>query len=67
MWFRFSERKIVELFAISEDPDQMPHSAASILGLHCLPDTLLGVSRPQCVNSVTEIETLVDPIYKYMA
>ena len=25
--------------------DQMPHSAASDLGLHCLPITLLGVSR----------------------
>ena len=27
------------------DPDQMPQSAASDLGLHCLPDTLLGVSQ----------------------
>ena len=26
----------------SVDPDQMPHSAASDLGLHCLPVTLLG-------------------------
>ena len=26
------------------EPDQMPHSAASDLGLHCLPITLLGVS-----------------------
>ena len=24
------------------DPDQMPHSAASDLGLDCLPDTLWG-------------------------
>ena len=28
---------MVELFANSGDPDQMPHSAASDLGLHCLP------------------------------
>ena len=25
------------LFAINEDPDQMPHNVASDLGLHCLP------------------------------
>ena len=41
---------MVELFANSEDPDQMPHSAASDLGLHCLPITLLGVSRLQWAN-----------------
>ena len=38
-------------FANSEDPDQMPHSVASDLGLHCLPVTLLGVSRLQWVNN----------------
>ena len=32
---------------IVETPDQMQHSAASDLGLHCLPNTLLGVSRQQ--------------------
>ena len=32
----------IELFANSGDPDQMPHSAAFDLGLHCLPITLLG-------------------------
>ena len=37
--------------ANSGNPDQMPHSAASDLGLHCLPVTLLGVSRLQWVNS----------------
>ena len=31
---------MVELFANSGDPDQTPHSAASNLGLHCLPFTL---------------------------
>ena len=41
---------MIELFANSEDPDQMPHSAASDPGLHCLPITLLRVSRLQCVN-----------------
>ena len=40
--------KIAELFANSGDPDQMPHSAASDLGLHCFP--LLEVSRLKCVN-----------------
>ena len=38
------------LFANSGDPNQMPHSAASDLGLHCLPNTLLGVSRLLLVN-----------------
>ena len=41
---------MVEPFANSEDPDQMPHSAASDLGLHCLPNTLLWVSRLQWVK-----------------
>ena len=36
---------MVELFAYSEDPDQMQHSVASDLGLHCLVITLLGVSN----------------------
>ena len=44
------QRKMVELFANCGDPDQMPHSAASDLGLHCLPITLLWVSRLQWVN-----------------
>ena len=35
---------MIELFANSGDPD---HSTASDLGLHCLPVTLLGVSRLQ--------------------
>ena len=30
------------LFANSGDPDQTPRSAASDLGLHCFPNTLLG-------------------------
>ena len=35
---------MAKLFENSGDPDQMPHSAASDLGLHCLPSTLLQVS-----------------------
>ena len=35
---------MVKLFTNSGDPD---HSATSDLGLHCLPITLLGVSRLQ--------------------
>ena len=38
-------------FANSGDPDQMPCSAASDLGLHCLPITLLGVSKLQWVKN----------------
>ena len=40
-----------KLFANSGDPDQTPRSAASDLGLHCLPITLLRVSRLQWVNN----------------
>ena len=41
---------MTELLAKSGDPDQMPHSVAADLGLHCLPITLLGVSRLQWVK-----------------
>ena len=34
-------RKMAEVFANSDDPDQTPRSAASDLGLHSLPITLL--------------------------
>ena len=44
------KEKMAKLLANSGDPDQTPHSAASELGLHCLPITLLGVSRLQWVN-----------------
>ena len=40
----------LHVFANSGDPDQMPCSAASDLGQHCLPVILLGVSRPQWVK-----------------
>ena len=38
---------MAKIFANSNDPDQTPCSAASDLGLHCLPTTLLGVSQLQ--------------------
>ena len=41
---------MVELFANSGDPDQMPSSMPD-LGLYCLPVTLLGVSRLQWVKA----------------
>ena len=42
---------MAKLFANSGDPDQMQRSAASDLGLHCSPVTLLQVSRLQWVNA----------------
>ena len=42
---------MTKLFANSGDPDQTPRSAASDLGLHYLPITLLGVSSLQWVKS----------------
>ena len=59
---------MAKLFANSEDPDQMPHSAASDLGLHCLPITLLRVSQLQWVkrqllNEVPWILELRDGIH----
>ena len=48
-------RKTDKLFAISEDPNQMSHSATD-LGLHCLPITLLGA--PNCNGIMREKITL---------
>ena len=42
---------MTKLFANSGDPDQMPHSAVSDLGLHCLPITLSGVSQLQWIET----------------
>ena len=39
------------LVATNLDPDQMPHYVASELGLHCLPVTLLPISREEWVKS----------------
>ena len=41
---------MAKLFANSGDPDQMPHSVASDLGLHCLQITLSQVSLLQWVK-----------------
>ena len=38
---------MVELLTNGGDPDQTPYSAASVIALHGLPTTLLGVSRLQ--------------------
>ena len=54
MRFRYSMRKKVELFANIGDPDQMSCSAASDLGMQCLPITLLGVSRLQWVKIIIQ-------------
>ena len=40
------------MLANSVGPDQTPHDVASDLGLHCLPMTLLRVSRSKLVNQV---------------
>ena len=53
---------MAKLFANSGDPDQTPHSGASDLGLHCLPITLLWVSRLQWVK--VPITTTADNIVK---
>ena len=45
--------KMAKLFANGGDPDQTPRSAASDLGLHCLPITLLRVSRLHWVKLLT--------------
>ena len=45
---------MVELFANSGDPDQMPHYAVSDLGLYFLPITRLGVSSLQWVNKLKD-------------
>ena len=41
---------MTKLFANSGDPDQTPRSAVSDLDLHCLPITILLVSRLQRVK-----------------
>ena len=46
---------MAKLFDKRGDPDQMPRSAASDLGLHGLPITLLGVSRQKWVTLALNI------------
>ena len=51
---------MAKLFANCGDPDQMPCSAVSDLGLHCLPITLLRVFQLQWVKVLSK--TLADGI-----
>ena len=60
---------MAKLFANSGDPDQTPHSAASNLGLHCLPITLLQVSRLQWVKGlffVKDIKIKLAAEYRFL-
>ena len=54
---------MAKLFANSGDPDQMQQNVASDLGLHCLPITLLGVSRLQWVKY---LPLLVSVLYEQL-
>ena len=49
------------LFANNVDPDQMPHYVASDLGLHCLPMTILPVSRLEWVKEA-KAKNVVQPV-----
>ena len=55
---------MAKLSANSGDPDQMPCSAASDLGLHCFPITLLWISRLQWVKEL--ITTTADNNLKHV-
>ena len=44
--------EIPVLIANNVEPDQMPHSAASDQGLHCLPMSLVWDARHKWVNNV---------------
>ena len=51
---------MAKIFANSGDTDQMPHSAVSDLGLHCLPITLLGVSQLQRVKCLCTLHICLE-------
>ena len=57
---------MAKLFANSGDPDQTPYSAASDLGLYCLPITILEVSILKWVKHVHFMYTLFTTIYHYV-
>ena len=46
---------MAELFVNNGDPDQIPHSTASDLGLHSLPIALLGISRLKLVKQIRHL------------
>ena len=52
--------------ANSVDPDQMPHSAASDLGLHCLPMSLLWDARHKWVNFHVCLFQLTNEIFGFI-
>ena len=52
--------KMAKLIANSGDPDKTLRSAASDLGLHCLPITLLRVSRLQWVNLLLQLSPYLE-------
>ena len=56
---------MVELFANSGDSDQMLHSVASDLRLHCLPVACLRVSSLQWVKVVVHIIIIIDVMFIY--
>ena len=60
---------MTKLLANRGDPDLTPHYAASNLGLHCLPITLLQVSRLQWVKNTWKfkITLLLKPATKLLA
>ena len=57
---------MVEQFANSGDPDQMPRSAAFDLGLHFLTITLLGVSRLQWAKQPCYNQAKMYRLYRQM-
>ena len=46
------KKEMAKLSANSAELNQTPHSVVSDLGLHCLPITLLGVSRLKWVSMI---------------
>ena len=54
--------KIIGLVAKSVDPDQTPHSAASDLGLHCLPDLSVPILRVN-MNMFTNLGSIIIIIF----
>ena len=59
MRLRYSQRKMAKPYANSGDPDQTPCFAVSDLGLHCLPNTLLGDSRLQWVKGKAHLNIYI--------
>ena len=71
---RLSDLDIPDLYATSGDPDQMPHSVMSDLGLHCLPINFCWYFREECVNVIARIilaemesHSLITQAYYYVA